>query len=51
MKSFRGRWAQLGGLPGGEADVQGGQRLRTHGSGTVNPLIVGLSKDYKTSLP
>ena len=52
MKNSRGRWAQLGGLPGGgRLVVQGGQRLREHGSGVVNPFIGGLYKVNKTSLP
>ena len=52
MESFRKRWAQLGGLPGGgKLVVQGGQRLRGHGSGTAMGDSMGLSKDNKTSLP
>ena len=51
MKSFRERWAQLDGLPGGGLVGQGGQELREHGSGTGKYWSLGLSNDNKTSLP
>ena len=48
MKSSRGRWAQLGGLPGGgRLVVQGGQELREHGSGTGRHTPWGSIKTTK----
>ena len=51
MKSSRGRWAQLGGLPGGEAGGPGrpGAEATRFGDGIGDSL--GLSNDNKTSLP
>ena len=50
MKSFRGRWAQLGGLPGGEAGGPGRPEAEGTRFGDGNPLSGWLSKDNKTSL-
>ena len=50
MKRSRGRWAQLGGLPGGRLVVQGGQRLREHGSDVPNPLFGGATRNVASLL-
>ena len=51
MRSFRGRLAQLGGLPGGEAGGPGrpGAEATRFGDGIGDSL--GLSKDNKTGSP
>ena len=41
MKSFRGRWAQLGGLPGGEAGVPGRPEAEAIRFGDGNGLVPG----------
>ena len=51
MKSFRGRWAQLGGLPGGEAGGPGRPEAENTRFGDGYGLSLGLYKDNKTSLP
>ena len=51
MKSSRGRWAQLGDLPGGEAGGPGGPGAEAPRFGDGYGSSLGLSKDNKTSLP
>ena len=51
MKSSRGRWAQLGGLPGGEAGGPGRPEAEAPRFGGGYGHSLGLSKDDKTSLP
>ena len=51
MKSSRGRWAQLGGLPGGEAGGPGRPEAEAIRFGEANCLLGGLYKVNKTSLP